>query len=97
MIFTRIKMAERDYKKEYERDQKHRKKYRASLRKERVKRGLTNSDGTANGNGDKDIAHKKFARGKPGGAVFVQSDSANKRNQPKRKLKTKSTGARGDD
>jgi hypothetical protein len=78
-------VSERDYKKEYERDQKHRKKYRASLRKERVKRGLTSSDGTANGNGDKDIAHKKFAKGKPGGAVFVQGDSANKRNQPKRK------------
>lgn len=78
-------MAERDYKLEYERDQKKRKKYRASLRKERVKRGLTDSDGTANGNGDKQIAHKKFARGKPGGAVTVQSAKKNLSNQPKRK------------
>lgn len=77
-------MAERDYKKEYERDQKKRKKYRASLRKERVRRGLTNKDGTANGNGDKAISHKKFAKGKPGGAVRVEDAKKNLRRQPKR-------------
>lgn len=75
----------RDYKKEYARDQKKRKKYRASLRKERVKRGLTSKSGYANGNGGKEIAHKKFARGKPGGAVSVQSAHKNKSHQPKRK------------
>ncbi len=74
----------RDYALEYERDQKKRKKYRASLRKERVKRGLTNKDGTANGNGEKSIAHKKYAKGKPGGAVTVKSTSANHKDQPKR-------------
>lgn len=78
-------MADRDYKLEYERDQKKRKKYRASLRKERVKRGLTDEDGTANGNGGKHIAHKKYARGKPGGSVTVRSASSNLRDQPKRK------------
>jgi hypothetical protein len=78
-------MAERDYKKEYERDQKKRKKYRASLRKERVKRGLTDSDGTANGNGDKHVAHKKYAKGKAGGAVTVKSAKSNLKDQPKRK------------
>lgn len=78
-------MAERDYKKEYARDQKKRKKYRASLRKERVKRGLTDSDGTANGNGGKHVAHKKYAKGKPGGAVSVRSARSNLRDQPKRK------------
>jgi hypothetical protein len=75
----------RDYKKEYERDQKKRKKYRASLRKERVKRGLTKKSGYANGNGDKHIAHKKYAKGKAGGAVSVKSAKANLRDQPKRK------------
>lgn len=75
----------RDYKKEYERDQKKRKKYRASLRRERVKRGLTGKDGRANGNGDKHIAHKKYARGKAGGKVTVQSAKKNLKNQPKRK------------
>lgn len=78
-------MADRDYKKEYERDQKKRKKYRASLRKERVKRGLTDSDGTANGNGDKHVAHKKYAKGKAGGSVSVKSASSNLKDQPKRK------------
>lgn len=77
-------MAERDYKKEYERDQKKRKKYRASLRKARVKRGLTSKDGTANGNGDKHISHKKFAKGKAGGAVRVESAKSNLKRQPKR-------------
>lgn len=75
---------ERDYRREYLRDQKKRKKYRASLRKERVKRGLTNKDGTANGNGDKAISHKKFAKGKPGGAVRVEDAKKNLRRQPKR-------------
>lgn len=77
-------MAERNYREEYLRDQKKRKKYRASLRKERVKRGLTNKDGTANGNGDKSISHKKFAKGKPGGAVRVEDAKKNLRRQPKR-------------
>lgn len=79
-------MAEkkRDFRLEYERDQKKRKKYRASLRKERVKRGLTSKDGTANGNGDKAISHKKFAKGKPGGAVRVEDAKKNLRRQPKR-------------
>lgn len=77
-------MAERNYKLEYQRDQKKRKKYRASLRKERVKRGLTNKDGTANGNGDKAISHKKFAKGKAGGAVRVEDAKKNLRRQPKR-------------
>lgn len=81
----RGEMAERDYEREYERDQKKRKKYRASLRKERVKRGLTDKDGTANGNGDKHVAHKKFAKGKAGGAVTVKSAKANLKDQPKRK------------
>lgn len=76
---------ERDYGLEYRRDQKKRKKYRASLRKERVKRGLTDKDGTANGNGDKHVAHKKYARGKAGGAVTVKSAKANLKDQPKRK------------
>ncbi len=75
---------ERDYGLEYRRDQKKRKKYRASLRKERVKRGLTDKDGTANGNGDKSIAHKKYAKGKAGGEVTVKSTSANHKDQPKR-------------
>lgn len=75
----------RDYKLEYARDQKKRKKYRASLRKERVKRGLTSKDGHANGNGGKHIAHKKFAKGKPGGKVTVQSAHKNLSHQPKRK------------
>ena len=79
-------MAEsRDYKKEYARDQKKRKKYRASLRKERVKRGLTSKSGMANGNGDKHVAHKTYARGKAGGAVSVRSAKSNLRDQPKRK------------
>lgn len=79
-------MAEkkRDYDLEYRRDQKKRKKYRASLRKERVKRGLTDSDGTANGNGDKHIAHKKYAKGKAGGKVSVKSAKSNLKDQPKR-------------
>ena len=77
--------AKRDYKKEYERDQKKRKKYRASLRKERVKRGLTSKNGKANGNGDKHIAHKKYAKGKAGGKVTVKSAKSNYRDQPKRK------------
>ena len=76
---------ERDWKKEYERDQKKRKKYRTSLRRERVKRGLTSKDGTANGNGDKHISHKKFAKGKAGGATRVESASKNLSRQPKRK------------
>lgn len=75
----------RDYKKEYARDQKKRKKYRASLRKERVKRGLTGKDGRANGNGDKHVAHKKYAKGKAGGKVSVKSAKSNLRDQPKRK------------
>lgn len=75
----------RDYKKEYERDQKKRKKYRASLRKERVKRGLTSKDGRANGNGDKHIAHASHAKGKAGGKVSVRSAKSNLRDQPKRK------------
>lgn len=78
-------MAERDYKLEYERDQKKRKKYRASLRKERVKRGLTDSDGTANGNGSKHVAHETYAKGKPGGKVRVKSAKSNLKDQPKRK------------
>lgn len=78
-------MAERDYGLEYRRDQKKRKKYRASLRKERVERGLTSSDGRANGNGDKHIAHKKYAKGKAGGAVSVKSAKSNLKDQPKRK------------
>lgn len=76
---------DRDYKLEYERDQKKRKKYRSSLRKERVKRGLTDSDGTANGNGDKHVAHEKYAKGKPGGKVSVKSAKSNLKDQPKRK------------
>lgn len=72
----------RDYKKEYERDQKKRKKYRAGLRKKRVEKGLTNKDGTANGNGDKHISHEKFG-GK--GKTRVESAKANLRRQPKRK------------
>lgn len=76
---------ERDYRLEYERDGKKRKKYRASLRKERVKRGLTKKSGYANGNGDKHISHKKFAKGKPGGEVTVTSAKKNYRKQPKRK------------
>ena len=75
----------RDYKKEYSRDQKKRKKYRAKLRTERVKRGLTSKDGTANGNGGKHIAHKKHAKGKAGGAVTVKSAKSNLKDQPKRK------------
>ena len=78
---------ERDFRKEYLRDQKKRKKYRASLRKERVERGLTDSDGTANGNGDKHIAHKKYARGKAGGEVTVKSAKSNLADQPRRKKK----------
>lgn len=78
-------MAKRDYKKEYARDQKKRKKYRASLRKERVKKGLTSKSGRANGNGSKHISHKKFAKGKAGGATKVESASKNYRRQPKRK------------
>lgn len=78
---------DRNYQREYQRDQKKRKKYRASLRKERVERGLTDSDGTANGNGDKHIAHKKYARGKAGGEVTVKSAKANLSDQPKRKKK----------
>lgn len=74
----------RDYKKEYERDQKKRKKYRASLRRERVKRGLTSKSGRANGNGDKHVSHKKFAKGKAGGAVRVESAKKNLTRQPKR-------------
>ena len=76
--------SDRNYRLEYERDQKKRKKYRAFLRRERVKRGLTNKDGTANGNGDKAISHKKFAKGKPGGAVRVEDAKKNLRRQPKR-------------
>ena len=75
---------ERDYKLEYKRDQKKRIKYRSQLRRERVKRGLTKKDGTANGNGDKHIAHKTYARGKAGGAVTVKSKKANLKDQPKR-------------
>lgn len=75
----------RDYKKEYARDQKKRKKYRASLRKERVKRGLTSKSGYANGNSDKHVAHKKHAKGKAGGKVSVKSARSNYRDQPKRK------------
>lgn len=74
----------RDYALEYKRDQKKRKKYRASLRKERVKRGLTSKSGKANGNGDKSIGHTKYARGKAGGKVRVVSTTANRKNQPKR-------------
>lgn len=77
-------MAERDYKKEYARDQKKRKKYRAKLRTERVKRGLTSKSGKANGNGDKHVAHVKHARGKAGGKVTVKSAKANYKDQPKR-------------
>lgn len=77
----------RDYKKEYARDQKKRKKYRASLRTERVKKGLTSKSGRANGNGDKHIAHKTYAKGKPGGAVAVKSAKANLKDQPKRTRK----------
>jgi hypothetical protein len=75
----------RDYKKEYARDQKKRKKYRAKLRSERVKRGLTSKSGRANGNGSKHVSHKKFAKGKAGGAVRVEKASSNYRRQPKRK------------
>lgn len=74
----------RDYKLEYERDQKKRKKYRASLRKERVKRGLTAKSGMANGHGGKHIAHKRFAKGRAGGAVTVTSAKSNLKKQPKR-------------
>lgn len=74
----------RDYKKEYARDQKKRKKYRASLRKERVKRGLTSKSGMANGNGERHIGHEKFAKGRPGGKVRVTSAKKNYRKQPKR-------------
>lgn len=77
-------MPDRDYKLEYKRDQKKRKKYRAKLRKERVKRGLTSKDGMANGNGDKHISHKKFAKGRPGGKVSVSSAKSNLKKQPKR-------------
>ena len=71
----------RDYKEEYAKDQKKRKKYRAKLRTERVKRGLTDKDGMANGNGDKHIAHNKY-KGK--GGVRVKSAKANQTDQPKR-------------
>lgn len=77
----------RDYKKEYARDQKKRIKYRSKLRTERVKRGLTGKDGKANGNGEKHISHKKFAKGKAGGAVKVESAKKNLKRQPKRKGK----------
>jgi hypothetical protein len=69
-------MPERDYKKEYTRDQKKRKRYRAKLRKERVKRGLTKSDGykTSKGAG-KDISHaKKGGKGK----TRVEASSKNR-------------------
>ena len=72
----------RDYKKEYARDQKKRKKYRAKLRTERVKRGLTTKKGKANGNGGKHISHKKF-KGK--GGVRVEAAKKNLKRQPKRK------------
>lgn len=74
----------RDYKKEYKDNQSsdERKKYRAELRKERVKRGLTDKDGTANGNGKKHIAHSGYY-GK--GSTSVQGAKKNLKNQPKRK------------
>ena len=72
----------RDYDKEAE-TAKKKKKYRANLRKERVKRGLTNKDGTAKpGKGNKHISHSKFG-GK--GKVKVESAKKNLRRQPKRK------------
>lgn len=73
----------RDYKKEYKDNQssEERKTYRAKLRKERVKRGLTAKDGLANGNGSKHIAHSKY-KGK--GKVSVKSAKSNLKDQPKR-------------
>jgi hypothetical protein len=72
----------RDYTKEYARDQKKRKKYRAGLRTERVKRGLTGKDGKAVGKGGKHISHSKFGgRGK----VSVTSAKSNYKRQPKTK------------
>ena len=79
----------RDFKKEYKDDQKKRKKYRAGLRKTRVEAGLTNTDGTANGNGETHVAHKKYAKGKAGGATTLRSAKANLKDQPKRKKKKK--------
>ena len=73
----------RDYKKEYKDNQssEERKKYRAGLRKERVKRGLTSKDGTKNGNGNKHIAHEGYYGT---GKTKVQSAKKNLKNQPKR-------------
>lgn len=76
--------SKRDYEKEYAQDQKKRKKYRAKLRTERVKRGLTGSDGYANGNGNKHISHKSYAKGKAGGKTTVRSAKNNLGDQPKR-------------
>ena len=75
------KGQDRDYKAEAKTARK-KKKYRAALRRERVRRGLTKKDGMANGNGDKHISHSKFG-GK--GKVKVEAASKNLRRQPKRK------------
>ena len=64
----------RDYKKEYERDQKHRTAYRAALNK-------ANREAGTYGNGDgKDMAHVKDVR--KGGAVdgkVVKQDASKNR------------------
>jgi len=70
----------RDYKAEAK-TAKKKKRYRAKLRTERVKRGLTGKDGMANGNGDKHISHSKFG-GK--GKVKVEAAAKNRKRQPKR-------------
>ena len=75
------KGQDRNYKKEAK-TAKSKKKYRAKLRTERVKRGLTGKDGYANGKGDKEISHSKFG-GR--GIVKVESAKKNKSRQPKRK------------
>ena len=70
-------MAEdRDYKKEYARDQKKRKGYRAGLRKKRREKDFVDSDGYATGKGKgKDISHaKKGGRGK----TRVEASSKNR-------------------
>jgi hypothetical protein len=64
----------RDYKKEYERDQKKRTAYRAALNK-------ANRDAGTYGNGDgKDMAHVKDVRkgGAVGGKVVKQDESKNR-------------------
>ena len=74
------KGQDRNYKSEAKKAAS-KKKYRAKLRTERVKRGLTSKDGYANGNGDKEISHTKFG-GR--GSVRVEPPSKNKGRQPKR-------------